>query len=193
MRCFKIFKYVQSARYVSYQLWTCLSLWEANRRYFKIMLQHVASSDQKQMSDLTGLPRINLPKLKFAQAEAPLRFFSFKTCHFLLHKHSGTTYYPHCWAEKMWENISSCPAYYRLLEKMGENRSSCSATVCLLSGATMWATKTCLLAQKQSFPFSLCLSCQSIFLCSVLAVGKNFARSANKCSPQSLSLSGTVP
>ena len=35
---------------------------------------HVASPDQKQMAALTGSLRINLAKLKFAQAEAPLRF-----------------------------------------------------------------------------------------------------------------------
>ena len=69
-------------QYVSYQLWTCLSLWESDRRYFTIML-HIASSDQKQMAALTGSPpRVNSQKLKFAQAEAPLRFSSFKTCHF---------------------------------------------------------------------------------------------------------------
>ena len=119
-----------------------LSPWEAKSQYFKMML-HSASSDQKQMSALTILPRINLPKLNFALCKmfkyfsTPSRFHSFKTCHFLPRKHSWTTYVSHCWDEKIWENISSCPAYYLLLEKMGENRSSCRATVCPPSGATM--------------------------------------------------------
>ena len=84
---------------------------------------HIASSDQKQMAALTGSPpRVNSQKLKFAQAEAPLRFSSFKTCHFFSHAGTvGPLTSPHCQNEKLRENISSCRSYYRLLEKMGEN------------------------------------------------------------------------
>ena len=80
-RCFKNLK-IQSAKFVSYQLWTCLSLWESDRRYFTIML-HIASSDQKQMAALTGSPpRVNSQNWKICSSRGSFKISFFKTCHF---------------------------------------------------------------------------------------------------------------